>query len=58
MKDLKKNKFENIDLVIVNFYQFEKTLNETKDHNRIIDNIDISGPTIVRAAAKTINTLR
>ena len=52
LKDLKKNKFENIDLVIVNFYQFEKTLNETKDHDRIIDNIDIGGPTIVRAAAK------
>ena len=52
LKDLKKNKFENIDLVIVNFYQFEKTLNETKDHNRIIDNIDIGGPTMVRAAAK------
>ena len=27
LKDLKKNNFENIDLVIVNFYPFEKILN-------------------------------
>ena len=52
LKDLKKNNFENIDLVIVNFYPFEKTLKETKDHNKIIENIDIGGPAMVRAAAK------
>ena len=50
--DLKKNNFENIDLVIVNFYPFEKTLEKTKDHNKIIENIDIGGPSLVRAAAK------
>ena len=52
LKDLKNNKFENIDLVIVNFYPFEKILNQTKNHNKIIENIDIGGPTLVRAAAK------
>ena len=52
LKDLKKNNFENIDLVIVNFYPFEKTLEKSKDHNKIIENIDIGGPTMVRAAAK------
>jgi phosphoribosylaminoimidazolecarboxamide formyltransferase/IMP cyclohydrolase len=51
-KDLKKNNFENIDLVIVNFYPFEKTLKLTKNHDKIIENIDIGGPTMVRAAAK------
>ncbi len=50
--DLKKNNFENIDLVIVNFYPFEKTLNNTNDHKKIIENIDVGGPTMVRAAAK------
>ncbi len=50
--DLKKNHFENIDLVIVNFYPFEKTLEKTKNHSKIIENIDIGGPTLVRAAAK------
>ena len=50
--DLKKNNFENIDLVIVNFYPFEKTLNNTNNHKKIIENIDVGGPTMVRAAAK------
>ena len=51
-KDLKKNNYENIDLVIVNFYPFEKTLALTKNHKRIVENIDIGGPAMVRAAAK------
>ncbi len=55
LKDLKNNNFENIDLVIVNFYPFEKTLKQTKSHNKIIENIDIGGPTLVRAAAKNYN---
>ncbi|MDA9697885.1 bifunctional phosphoribosylaminoimidazolecarboxamide formyltransferase/IMP cyclohydrolase [Candidatus Pelagibacter sp.] len=50
--ELKKNNFENIDLVIVNFYPFEKNLMQTKNHSKIIENIDIGGPTMVRAAAK------
>jgi phosphoribosylaminoimidazolecarboxamide formyltransferase/IMP cyclohydrolase len=52
LKDLRKNNFENIDLVIVNFYPFEETLNNTKNHDRIIENIDVGGPTMVRSAAK------
>ena len=55
LKDLKNNNFENIDLVIVNFYPFERTLKQTKSHNKIIENIDIGGPTLVRAAAKNYN---
>ena len=51
-KDLKKNNFLEIDLVIVNFYPFEKTLENTKNHNIIFENIDIGGPAMVRAAAK------
>ncbi|RPG95713.1 MAG: bifunctional phosphoribosylaminoimidazolecarboxamide formyltransferase/IMP cyclohydrolase PurH [Candidatus Pelagibacter sp. TMED286] len=54
-RDLKKNNFENIDLIIVNFYPFEKTLEKTKNNNKIIENIDIGGPTLVRAAAKNFN---
>jgi len=52
LKDLKKNNFENIDLVIVNFYPFEETLKNTKNHEKIIENIDVGGPTMVRSAAK------
>ncbi len=51
-RDLKKNNFENIDLVIVNFYPFEETLKKTKNHKKIIEKIDIGGPAMVRAAAK------
>ena len=53
--DLKKHNFEEIDLVIVNFYPFEKTLKETNNHLKIIENIDVGGPTMVRAAAKNYN---
>ena len=52
IKDLKNNNFENIDLVIVNFYPFEKALNTSKNHEKIIENIDVGGPTMVRSAAK------
>ena len=53
--DLTKNNFEEIDLVIVNFYPFEKTLEQTNNHIKIIENIDVGGPTMVRAAAKNYN---
>ena len=52
LKDLRVNNFENIDLVIVNFYPFEETLKSTKNHNKIVENIDVGGPTMVRSAAK------
>ena len=55
LKDIKNNSFENIDLVIVNFYPFEKTLKKTKNHKEIIENIDVGGPTMVRSAAKNYN---
>ena len=55
IKDLKNNNFKEIDLVIVNFYPFEKTLEETNNHLKIIENIDVGGPTMVRAAAKNYN---
>ena len=51
-QDLISNNFENIDLVIVNFYPFEETLRNTSNHKKIIENIDVGGPTMVRAAAK------
>ena len=54
-KDLIKNNYESIDLVIINFYPFEKIINSTSKHEKIIENIDIGGPTIARAAAKNYN---
>ena len=54
-QELIKNNFGNIDLVIVNFYPFEQTLKNTSIHEKIIENIDIGGPSMVRAAAKNYN---
>ena len=54
-QDLKNNNFKDIDLVIVNFYPFEETLKNTTDHKKIIENIDVGGPTMVRSAAKNYN---
>ena len=54
-RNLKANQYDEIDLVIVNFYPFEKTLEQTSNHLKIIENIDVGGPTMVRAAAKNYN---
>ena len=54
-KELKKNRYDQIDLVVVNFYPFEETLRVTKNHKKLIENIDIGGPALVRATAKNYN---
>ncbi len=42
-----------IDLVVVNLYPFEETVKKTHStHEEIIENIDIGGPSMVRASAK------
>ncbi len=51
-KEMKKKDYKNLDLIIVNFYPFQKTLLGTNNKKKIIENIDIGGPTMVRAAAK------
>ena len=56
-KTINKLNFQGIDLVIVNFYPFEKIINQTKNQKKIIENIDIGGPALVRAAAKNYNNV-
>ena len=51
-KDLYINDYPEIDLVIVNFYPFKNVIKDNSSHKKIIENIDIGGPTMVRAAAK------
>ena len=41
-----------IDLLIVNLYPFEATLHKTTDYDTLVENIDIGGPAMIRAAAK------
>ena len=55
--EMKKEKFPSIDLIIVNFYPFQKTLTKTNNQRKIIENIDIGGPTMVRAAAKNFKNV-
>lgn len=43
---------ESIDIVVCNLYPFRATLNSQATHEQIIENIDIGGPTMLRAAAK------
>jgi len=41
-----------IDLVVVNLYPFENTVADGADFDTCIENIDIGGPALIRAAAK------
>jgi phosphoribosylaminoimidazolecarboxamide formyltransferase/IMP cyclohydrolase len=41
-----------IDLVVVNLYPFEQTVARDAEHEEIIENIDIGGPSMIRSAAK------
>ena len=41
-----------IDLVVVNLYPFERTVASGADFETCIENIDIGGPALIRAAAK------
>jgi phosphoribosylaminoimidazolecarboxamide formyltransferase/IMP cyclohydrolase len=43
---------EPIDLVIVNLYPFEATVQRGAAHEDVIENIDIGGPSMLRSAAK------
>lgn len=53
MEQLKQLKIETIDLVIVNLYPFKATvLKEGVTRDEAVENIDIGGPTMLRAAAK------
>ena len=55
VREMRKTRFQYIDLVVVNFYPFQETIQKTKNFKKIIENIDIGGPTLVRAAAKNFS---
>jgi phosphoribosylaminoimidazolecarboxamide formyltransferase/IMP cyclohydrolase len=44
-----------IDLLVVNLYPFEATVDKGADFEECIENIDIGGPAMIRAAAKNHN---
>ncbi len=54
---MSKQKFPPIDLIVVNFYPFQKVVTGSRKPDNIIENIDIGGPTMVRAAAKNFKNV-
>jgi len=52
LNELKKLRIDAIDLVVVNFYPFEEVSRENAKLKNIIENIDIGGPSLAKAAAK------
>lgn len=57
LKALSENNIDLIDFVVVNLYPFTKKVKEVEskgvfNHESLIEDIDIGGPTMIRAAAK------
>ncbi len=52
MQQLEKLNINTIDVVCVNLYPFKATLAKGADFAECVENIDIGGPTMIRAAAK------
>lgn len=46
-----------IDLVVCNLYAFEEAARNNQDDKTLVENIDIGGPLMVRAAAKNFETV-
>ena len=49
---MKNHGIAPIDLLVVNLYPFEATVDKGADFDECIENIDIGGPAMIRAAAK------
>ncbi len=54
-KETEEFEIPPIDMVVVNLYAFEKTISHGATLEDAIENIDIGGPTMIRAAAKNYN---
>jgi phosphoribosylaminoimidazolecarboxamide formyltransferase/IMP cyclohydrolase len=52
---MKAHDIAQIDLLVVNLYPFEATVDKGADFEECIENIDIGGPAMIRAAAKNHN---
>ncbi|MEI6985912.1 MAG: bifunctional phosphoribosylaminoimidazolecarboxamide formyltransferase/IMP cyclohydrolase, partial [Rhodospirillaceae bacterium] len=52
LEAMKNHNIPPIDLVVVNLYPFEATVASGGDFEECVENIDIGGPALIRAAAK------
>ncbi len=55
LAQMENHEIPQIDLVIVDLYPFEETVNSTTNESEIIEKIDIGGISLIRAAAKNYN---
>src|SRR5690625_7476715 len=57
-EQLKDHAIQPIDMVVVNLYPFKQTLTKAGvSEAEIVENIDIGGPTMLRAAAKKFSNV-
>ncbi len=58
LEQLKDNDIEPIDMVVVNLYPFEQVASDSNaSEDDLMENIDIGGPTMIRAAAKNFHNV-
>ena len=57
MKDLERHGIEAVDWVVCNLYPFEKVTANGADMKTALENIDIGGPNMIRAAAKNFENV-
>ena len=57
VQTLRDHAIAHVDVVTVNLYPFVETLRSGAEHEEIVENIDIGGPTLIRAAAKNADSV-
>jgi len=57
MAQLQQHGFAPIDIVAVSLYPFRETVARGAERDEVIENIDIGGPTMIRAAAKNADSV-
>ena len=57
IEELEMFGIEPIDLVVCNLYPFEKVTEQGADMKTALENIDIGGPNMIRAAAKNFENV-
>ncbi|MGH7245699.1 MAG: bifunctional phosphoribosylaminoimidazolecarboxamide formyltransferase/IMP cyclohydrolase [Candidatus Levyibacteriota bacterium] len=57
VKEAEELKIKPVNIVACNLYPFEETLKKNLSENEAIENIDVGGPTMVRAAAKNFKNV-
>lgn len=57
MDALHEHGLANIEVLVVNLYPFERTVASGAEHEDVIENIDIGGPAMLRAAAKNYENI-